>query len=196
MNRYIEVEKFDNRYEVKALQDCGIQWTVDGCTHYTAVALLRADEVYLNLSLDEGVTFRAVGPDGQPLETVHGSWRSWEEVHARHLAEAKAQLVTVRAEHRTLLESASGLRRAILESHSPDEGVRSPRCRDCSGAAYEEVDFPCTTYTLARDWVDESNERYDRAETTRRDAENEAAQLRAELAAVRHERDLLKEERW
>lgn len=155
MNRWIEVEKFDDRFEVTALQDCGVQWTVDGCTHYTAVELLHAGEVYINFDVAADVVFRATSPDGQWVESVQGWWRSYEAMYARDVEEAKTQLVTVVAEHRTLVDSASGLRRAILESHSPDEGVRSPRCRDCSGAAYEEVDFPCTTYILARDWEGE-----------------------------------------
>jgi hypothetical protein len=111
--------------------------------------------VYVNFGVAEDVIFRATSLDGQWAESVQGSWREYEAMYARDVAEAKAQMVTVRAEHRALVGSASGLRRAILESHSPDEGVRSPRCRDCSGAAYEEVDFPCTTYILARDWEGE-----------------------------------------
>ena len=153
MNRWIEVEKFDNRYEVKALQDCGIQWTVDDCTHYTATPLLRAGEVYINCSPAEDVTFRAVGPDGQPLETVHGSWRSFKEAHARHMAAAKARLVEVEAEHRALVESASGLRRAFLDQHGPRLSGPYIQCEHCEG--YDSTpDFPCDVYTFARDWED------------------------------------------
>jgi hypothetical protein len=151
VNRYIEVEKFDNRYEVKAIRNCGIQWTADGCTHYTA-ALLRAGEVYLNFDVAEDVTFRAVGPDGQPLETVHGSWRSREEAHARHLAEAKARLVTVEAEHLEIVFPATGLRRAILELHGPSEMGPYIACAACEGYDGGFLPFPCDTYILARDW--------------------------------------------
>lgn len=110
----------------------------------------------------------------------------------------------VRALHERNLALVSGLRRELLERHAPymeyEHGYNRPVCTECTcsgmGCGADYVYWPCDTYTLARDWVDESNERLDRAETTRRDAENEAAQLRAELATVRHERDLLKEERW
>lgn len=148
MNRWIEVEKFDNRFEVTALQDCGIQWTVDGCTHYTAVPLLHTGEVYINFDVATDVIFRAVSPDGQWAESVHGSWREYEAMHARDLAEAKARLVTVVAGHRALVESASGLRRAFLDQHGPVLSGPYIECEHCGGF---DADFPCDVYTFARD---------------------------------------------
>lgn len=149
MTKLIEVEKFDNRFEVTALQDCGVQWTTDGCTHYTAVPLLHAGEVYINFDVAEDVIFRATSPDGQWSESVHGWWRSYGEAHARQLVEAQAQLVTVVAEHRALVESASGLRRAFLDQHGPVLSGPYIECEHCDGCT---ADFPCDVYTFARDW--------------------------------------------
>lgn len=66
----------------------------------------------------------------------------WERQRVTELEKTKAA-------HRTELAGAIGLRRAILELHSPDAELGCPACPD---TVYGPGDWPCDTYVLARDW--------------------------------------------
>lgn len=53
------------------------------------------------------------------------------------------------AEHAQLMTTATGLRRAVLEIHAPDEyGL----CRGCETDCCAPKLSDCTTYALARGW--------------------------------------------
>lgn len=87
--------------------------------------------------------------------TPEGDW--WrmptsEERHAQWNAEADAERAQERAivaAHGDLVANATGLRRAVLELHAPDEyGLCQGCVSDCCGPKVSE----CPTYTLARDW--------------------------------------------
>lgn len=53
------------------------------------------------------------------------------------------------AEHAELMATATGLRRAVLELHAPDENGYCTGCEtDCCAPKLSD----CTTYALARGW--------------------------------------------
>lgn len=64
----------------------------------------------------------------------------------------------VEAAHSAALAGETGLRRAILELHAPtpaDAHIGANlRCSCCYNPDYDD-DWPCETYVLARDWIDE-----------------------------------------
>jgi hypothetical protein len=81
----------------------------------------------------------------------------------RHIAEREARdaaylliALNVVNEHNALVIQATGLRRRILELHGPDVAFGEAWCRGCDSGEddYNSPHFPCTTYTLARDWMD------------------------------------------
>lgn len=78
-----------------------------------------------------------------------------QEEQDRLDAERREEWRLIQIAHAALVRGTSGLRRAVLEQHAPHDGYRFPTCSDCDGGAYEEVRFPCPTYTLARDWSGE-----------------------------------------
>lgn len=80
------------------------------------------------------------------------SWAAYVVAHNRQLAEAKELMRTVDAEHRALVDAATGLRRAILDMHGPHLCASYINCDKCEGYDGGTLPFPCDTYTLARDW--------------------------------------------
>lgn len=79
-----------------------------------------------------------------------------EAARVRRAAERRA----TEEAHAATLTTATGLRRAILELHAPTwfdhSHVGGGHCGGCEfepNYEGEAIDWPCQTYTLARDWA-------------------------------------------
>jgi hypothetical protein len=67
-------------------------------------------------------------------------------------AAERLNLLNVTNEHNALVIRATGLRRRILELHGPTSMGPYIACAECEGYDGGWMEFPCSTYTLARDW--------------------------------------------
>jgi hypothetical protein len=96
---------------------------------------------------------------------AESEWKLAQARAAYHAAEASAYEVKLAegyqrnagllADHERLVASAAGLRRAVLELHSPgvyDDDPDPLICSSCPGGRDYDPPFPCATYALARDW--------------------------------------------
>lgn len=79
-------------------------------------------------------------------------WEDWVVIHNRNLADAKQRMYYVDAAHRALVDSTTGLRRAVLDMHGPRLLATEIVCEKCEGYDEGNLTFPCDTYALARDW--------------------------------------------
>lgn len=100
---------------------------------------------------------QAIGDMFRPLSPEERAQRI-EATRARR-AEREAAAVAAEREHADRVAGASGLRRAVLELHGPQRVSYTLAELSCNGCEYgghdgEPVEFPCSTYTLARDWND------------------------------------------
>ena len=75
-----------------------------------------------------------------------------EEQERSRLAEAAyaAEREVAVQQHRALLGSTTGVRRAVLELHGPVDDSGWLVCEGCDGYEYPP-DWPCRTYVLVRD---------------------------------------------
>lgn len=84
-------------------------------------------------------------------------WAAKDAARQAELAEQRGVIDAVFAEHKAIVDWATGLRLAILDLHAPQRNdLEPPNCGVCFNSNGYEVSFPCTTYTLARDWNDET----------------------------------------
>lgn len=84
-------------------------------------------------------------PDGDwwRMPTSEESFAAWQ---AKNAAEREQTSLLI-AEHAELMATATGLRRAVLEIHAPDEYGLCQGCEtDCCAPSLSD----CTTYALAR----------------------------------------------
>ena len=72
-------------------------------------------------------------------------------------ARQRREYAKIYADHKQLLEGVTGLRRAVLELHGPKSGdnLGYPECQGCDPGDYAAsgAEFPCRTYTLAKNWA-------------------------------------------
>lgn len=77
-------------------------------------------------------------------------------------AELKLKIKRAEAQHKVLIEQATGFRRSVLERHAPqesygyDRGLKCSYCDDGSRYEPERMPFPCAEYQFAREWEEEN----------------------------------------
>ena len=67
--------------------------------------------------------------------------------------QARAEFRRIKATHGALVAEATGLRRALLERHGPEQADyrRALECGTCSDSEYGPHGFPCDEYEFIRD---------------------------------------------
>jgi hypothetical protein len=98
----------------------------------------------------------AESSDDRLLRAMRGELTEQEKAEDRAGRERQAaQRAAKLAEHQRRMETATGLRRAVLELHGPAESS-SPwlECGGCDYAGYEAEPpiWPCRTYRLVAEW--------------------------------------------
>jgi hypothetical protein len=90
-------------------------------------------------------------------EAQKALWAAEEAARQAEFAKKRSAIDAVFAEHKATVDWATGLRLAILDLHGPRrDDLEPPSCGVCFNSHGYEVQFPCPTYILARDWEDES----------------------------------------
>lgn len=79
-------------------------------------------------------------------------WAAKDAARQAEIAEQLGAIDAVFAEHKSIVDWATGLRLAILDLHAPKrDDLEPPHCAVCFNSNGYEVKFPCPTYALARD---------------------------------------------
>ncbi len=117
-----------------AIQTPGMRGAVRWPTGVRPFGMLAGQTVFIE-STPEGDWWRA--PTSEERQAKRNAEREAEEERER----------VALAAHDELLRTATGLRRAVLELHAPEDGG----CAGCESCCCSPT-WPCDTYTLARDW--------------------------------------------